>query len=743
MQKLLFIICLFGWAAAFSQSKQVTGLVSDIKGTPIIGAYIIKQGTSEHTHSNDVGKFQLGNLNPQDTLLIRSLGYEEMSYILKGSDFEESVVLKLEESFFDLDQIVITNKLNALNQLSSVDLYTNPVSSSQEVLRKVPGLFIAQHAGGGKAEQIFLRGFDIDHGTDINITVDGMPVNMVSHAHGQGYADLHFVIPETVDRIDFGKGPYYADKGNFTTAGYVGFETKEKLDNSLISTEIGQFNSIRTLGMFNLLENKENQHAYVAAEYLLSDGPFESSQNFNRINLMGKYTSQLPNSDKLSVAVSHFQSKWDASGQIPQRAIDNGTITRFGAIDDTEGGQTSRSNILVDYTKILPNQSFLRSRAYFSKYEFELFSNFTFFLNNPELGDQISQFEERSIFGFESTLNKTVAANNFDLNWQAGIGLRYDEVLDNELSRTANRKTTLEQLAFGDVNESNLFGFFNAEFDFGDWIINPGVRLDYFKFDYVDRLQTAYQTLSENSAFVSPNLNIIYGPRENLQLYVKSGVGFHSNDTRVVVAQEGESILPGAYGVDVGADWKPFPRMWINAAAWYLFLEQEFVYVGDEAIVEPSGKTRRLGGDFGLRYQLSDYIFFDGDINYTFARSIDEPEGADYIPLAPDLTSSGGLSFRYPSGFSGGIRYRYIKDRPANEDDSITAEGYFVLDLNAQYSFKDVTIGFMIDNLFDTDWNEAQFATESRLRNEPNPVEELHFTPGVPFFLRGKISFKF
>ena len=306
-----------------------------------------------------------------------------------------------------------------------------------------------------------------------------------------------------------------------------------------------------------------------------------------------------------------------------------------------------------------------------------------------------------------------------------------------------NRKTTLEEIAFGDINESNLYSFVNTEFDFGDFLINPGLRLDYFKFDYVDRLTTAYSTLSQDKAMVSPKLNFIYNPNNTWQLFLKSGVGFHSNDTRVVVAQSGEEILPAAYGVDLGTVWKPFPRLWFNTALWYLYLQQEFVYVGDEGVVEPSGKTRRTGIDFGMRYQISDRFFFDSDLNYTFARAIDEPEGADYIPLAPDLTAVGGIVYQSAEGFSGGLRYRYIKNRPANEDGSITALGYFVTDLNANYTLGKTTFSLIVDNLFDTDWNEAQFATESRLRDEAAPVEELHFTPGTPFYLRGKVSFRF
>lgn len=719
--------------------QNIEGTIVDEQNLPIQDAYIIKNQTTEHTHSNEMGHFQFANVQIGDTLNISFLGFENTSYVLEAADFEKSLKITLMETRFDLDQVVVSNQLRSLNQISSIDLKTNPVNSSQEILRKVPGLFIAQHAGGGKAEQLFLRGFDIDHGTDISISVDGMPVNMVSHAHGQGYADLHFLIPETIEKIDFGKGPYYSDKGNFNTAGYVEFQTKERLKNSEVAFTTGQFNTNRLLAMINLLGNEEKHAAYVAGEYLLSDGPFESPQNFNRVNLMAKYTINLPENDKLSILASHFQSKWDASGQIPQRAVDNGLISRFGAIDDTEGGSTGRTNFAINHIKNISRKTFLKSNVYFSKYNFELFSNFTFFLDDPINGDQIKQRENRNIFGLESRLLHQIGSTDF----QFGLGLRNDKVLENELSHTLNRRETLEYLALGDVDESNIYGFANAEIDLGKVIINPGLRIDHFKSDYIDALAPSYQTLSEQKTILSPKLNFLFNPSPYWQLYLKTGKGFHSNDTRVVVAQNGRDILPAAYGADLGFIWKPQPRLWINTALWYLFLEQEFVYVGDAGVVEPSGKSRRMGLDLGLRYQLNDWLFFDTDINYTLARAIDEPEDANYIPLAPDFTGIGGLSFKPRGPFSGSIRYRYIKDRPANEDNSIIAEGYFLLDATANYRWKQLNFSLIAENILNTDWNEAQFATLSRLQNEPTPVEELHFTPGVPFFVKGSISFRF
>ena len=719
--------------ASYSQINK--GTVKDSIGSPIENAYIINTTTQSHAHSNEFGNFSIDKTNNGDVLIISALGYKKRSFTVSSDNFE--IVMK--DDIFKLENIVIQSKLSAMNVISKIDLQTSPVNSSQEILRKVPGLFIGQHAGGGKAEQLFLRGFDIDHGTDIAISVDGMPVNMVSHAHGQGYADLHFLIPDVIEKIDFGKGTYYADKGDFATAGYVAFQTKEKIDKNYISLEVGQFNSSKIVGLFNLLENKKNQYAYLATEYILTDGPFDSPQNFSRINLFGKYTSVFSDNSKLSITGSHFTSKWDASGQIPQRLIDNGTISRFGAVDDTEGGNTSRSNINVAYTKRIDENTFIKNNFFYSKYQFELYSNFTFFLHDPINGDQIRQKESRDLFGFNSEFNKKI--NN--AIFQFGFGLRSDATKNTELSHTVGRYTTLQTLKLGDIDQTNMFSYVNTEFNFGKLKINPALRLDYFKFSYQDKLAPIFTSQTEDKVKLSPKLNFIYSENNNLQFYLKSGLGFHSNDTRVVVAQTGKEILPTAIGSDLGTIFKPIPRLVVNSALWYLFLEQEFVYVGDEAIVEPSGKSKRMGFDFGLRYQLTDWLFLNTDLNYTYVRSIDEPAGQNYIPLAPDFTSTGGLTVNKFKHFSGGLFYRYLKSRPANEDNSIVAKGYTVLDMNVNYEMKNFIFGLSAENIFNTKWNETQFATESQLKNETQSVEEIHFTPGTPFYLKGKITYKF
>ncbi|MBX2962635.1 MAG: TonB-dependent receptor plug domain-containing protein [Cyclobacteriaceae bacterium] len=735
----LFILCFL--ISGFVSAQNLKGRVVNAEGKPVSEASIQNSTTGKFTYSNELGNFVLEPINVGDVLHVRAMGFETQEIQVSSLDF---LRIALKDEIVNLNEIVVNAYRSDLSFITKIDLQVWPQLTSQELLRKVPGLFIGQHAGGGKAEQMFLRGFDIDHGTDINITVDGMPVNMVSHAHGQGYADLHFLIPEIVEEIDFGKGTYYADKGDFTTAGYVGFRTKERLNKSTIGIEAGQFNTRRIIGTFNLLDSKlENHSAYVASELILTDGPFDASQNFKRINILGKYTAQVSERTKLSFTASTFTSSWDASGQIPMRAVNDGTIGWFGAIDDTEGGTTSRTNVNAMFFHEIDDKTYFKGNVFYSKYKFELFSNFTFFLDDPVNGDQIRQYEDRDIFGLNTEWGKNLFVGKTETQLRGGVGFRSDVIKDNELSHTRNRLETLEQIQFGDVNQTNLFAYGDVQFRFGKLMLNPAARVDHFQFNYYDKLEPLYTNEGTSQTIVSPKLNLVYSANNRTEYYIKSGSGFHSNDARVVLSDPSRPTLPRAFGTDLGTILKPAQRLVVNSALWYLFLEQEFVWVGDAGIVEPSGRTRRMGVDVGARYQLGQYIFLDGDVNYTFARSIDEEPGEDYIPLAPDLTAMAGISLVNWKGLNGSWRTRHLRTRPANEDNSIIADGYTISDLTLNYQTGPILVGFTLENIFNVKWKETQFATESRLQNEAQPVEEIHFTPGFPRFFRLRIAYNF
>ncbi|MGM9511903.1 TonB-dependent receptor [Larkinella sp. GY13] len=729
---------------AFAHLGGISGTVLDqTTKLPLPGVVVQLTGLGKATMTNELGQYRFAGLVAAPYKVeLSHIGFKSLVLNVTIKD-DETIALNtvLSRSSIELREIVVSAQQAHDQQLiSSLDIKMRPITNSQEILRMVPGLFIGQHAGGGKAEQIFLRGFDIDHGTDISLTVDGMPVNLVSHAHGQGYADLHFVIPELIEGVDFRKGPYNAEKGNFTTAGWADFRTRTTLDKSFAKLEVGQFNTYRAVAGLDLIGKKgrtKKQSAYLASEYSYSDSYFDHPQNFKRLNVVGKYHGHLSAQTNLTLTGSTFWSQWNHSGQIPDRAVASGLVGFFGSVDPTEGGETSRTNVNAELVTVTPSQYTIKNQVFYSNYHFELYSNFTFFRDDSLNGDQIRQKERRNLFGYNGSVSRTDFAGKTRFVSTAGLHYRQDLTHHTELSHTRNRSETLERRQFGNINERNASAYVDELIQFSDhFSLNAGIRFDYFRSQYDDLLQPADGLQRADAALVSPKLNLYYTVNPRFQVYLNTGKGFHSNDTRVVVPRNGREILPPAYGSDLGVIFKPFPRLLINAAGWYLWLQQEFVYVGDEGVVEPSGKSRRYGVDLSIRYQLTHHLYADLDLNTAKPRAIGAEAGQSYLPLAPTLTSTGGLTLQNLGRWSGSLRYRYLGNRPANEDNSIVAQSYFVADLQVNYTQPRYQFGLSVQNLLNTRWKETQFATESRLRGETAPVDEIHFTPGTPFFAR-------
>jgi outer membrane receptor protein involved in Fe transport len=732
----------------YAQTAKITGTISNVSLQSVCGARIMLKETSQQTLSDSMGNFTLvGVSDGKYVLSIAIKGYETQlkNIEIKGSR-NVSVAANLKPDYLNLKEVVVTGENNLKeNIINRVDMQLRPVNSSQDLLRLVPGLFIAQHAGGGKAEQIFLRGFDVDHGTDFAIYVDGIPVNMPSHAHGQGYADLHFLIPETVRELEVNKGPYTTRYGDLATSGSGEFKTLNALSKNQVKLEYGMFNTQRVLGMFNVLDqkhllSKKKENLYLAGEYRFTDSYFNSKQGFKRVNLFSKYTGILNNGAQLSVTLSTFQSDWDASGQIPDRKVADGTISRYGSIDNTEGGETGRTNFNITYTRSLKNGS-LKNQFYYSRYDFKLYSNFTFFLKDSVNGDQIRQEDHRNVYGYLSTLNLNNSLGTKKLSSTFGTGIRYDNS-NISLTHTVKRNF-LNEIVSGTLNQVNAWVYADENLDLTSKLrLNIGARADLYNFGFENRTN---DTASGNvtKAVVSPKLNLFYALNKSVLLFAKSGFGFHSNDARAVVVGQLQNTLPRALGYEIGTTFKVGQKIIVNTALWGLDLESELVYVGDEGIVEAAGRSRRLGVDLGIRYQLTQYLFVDADVNMNNAKLLDEPADANRIPLAPTFTSIGGISYKRPAGFSGSLRYRYIADRAAIEDNSITAQGYFLIDAVVNYTAGKYQFGITAENLLNREWKEAQFATESKLQNETQPVNEIHFTPGTPLFIKGSVSYFF
>ncbi|MBC7389663.1 MAG: TonB-dependent receptor, partial [Opitutaceae bacterium] len=468
MKKLYIFIILFLTTINLYAHSSFHGKILDKTAQqPVIGAVIQVLGQNKVTISDVNGYFEIRGLGTGTyAVKISLIGYKPLTDSIKVIDeVKTSQSFLLEEDAINISEITVTaNKDVGLNSISRLDFSLRPHLTTQDLLRLVPGLFIAQHAGGGKSEQLFLRGFDVDHGTDVAISVDNMPVNMVSQAHGQGYADLHFVIPETIERMSFSKGPYDAKTGNFNTAGAVRFQTKSYLPRNMIKTEIGRFNTYRGVTMVNLLNNsdttKHKHNAFVAAEYFYTNGFFDNPQDFSKVNLFGKYTSELNKTTNLSFTLSSFRSKWNASGEIPTRAVQSGLISKFGAIDPSEGGNTSRINANLGLSKKLENHAVIQNNVYYIKYTYNLYSNFTMFKEDTINGDEINQKEERNVLGYNGSYTQEGDIGNVGFKSTIGVGLRDDQIGNIALSHTRNR-TFLNDITLGDIHETN----FNAYLD--------------------------------------------------------------------------------------------------------------------------------------------------------------------------------------------------------------------------------------------------------------------------------------
>ena len=733
----------------YAQSNIQGKVVEAHNQIPIQNAYVqLVNVNNQITYTDIEGRFEFKSLSAGIYyLLIHSLGYESITDTIELKEAQQHYsTISLKESTVEIPEIIISARNEvAFTTINSIDFKLRPINTTQDLLRLVPGLFIAQHAGGGKAEQLFLRGFDVDHGTDVAVSVDNMPVNMVSHAHGQGYADLHFVIPETVDNIKFQKGCYDAAIGNFNTAGSVRFQTKNFLPENKVKFEMGRFNTYRGLVMLNLIphtDTVEAKHsAYVASEAFYTKGFFEQPQHFNRFNVFAKYHGILSKNTFLTASVSTFSSRWDASGQIPQRAIDDGSITWFGSIDPSEGGKTSRSNAIVKLTTNAGKLGVFTNQAYLSQCNFSLFSNFTFYKDDTARGDEIHQYENRTVLGFNSSIanDYTVLGNTVKTNY--GVGYRGDRINNIGLAHVEKR-TFLNDVKKGSIYENNMNGFADASLLLSARItLNAGVRYDYFLFSYKSVLDDS-ASADRGQGILSPKANIYYKLTPNIQIYTSGGYGFHSNDARVSVYKTSQSSLPRAKSVDLGTNIKVANKLFMNVALWYMYLQSEYVYVGDAGMLEPSGSTKRIGIDMSFRYQLLKWLYADLDVNLAKPRYIDLPEGENYVPLAPPITSIGGLSVKQ-TNWSASLRYRYLGKRAAVEDNTIVASGYFIMDAVVNYQWKMMQFGLTAENIFNQKWREAQFATESQLKGETAPVNEIHFTPGTPFYLKGSVTVVF
>lgn len=730
------------------QFGRITGTLTDqLSGSPVPFGSVTLRHTLIGSSSGIDGTFELKRVPiGRWELQVSVIGYDSVVHTVEvTAGTATHLSIGLAERTLISDEVLISSdrptSAATSSMMRAMDFELRPRLSSQDMLRMVPGLVIAQHAGGGKAEQIYLRGFDADHGTDVNISVDGIPVNMVSHAHGQGYADLHFVMPEILRGLEVYKGPYFTQSGDFGTAGTVKFNTVDEIDRNTVSAESGMYGLLRAVGIVAVPTGNEAITAYLAGEALQNRSYFDHDQHFRRFNLFGKMNLHLDVNRSLIVWASGFRSQWDASGQVPQRAIDRGIIGRFGAIDPSEGGMTGRDNLNVIYS-FNDLSSHLIAQSYISRYSFTLFSNFTLYKNDPVNGDGIEQTDDRIITGGRVEYGLHSTFGNPDIRTLFGSTVRRDDI-SNQLWNAAGRQRS-SAVADAVIGQTSLSFYIQQQYRLSDALsVEAGMRNDNFLFTVKDRLNEGTGNDISGTvvqSILSPKLNIIITPADHVNIFLNAGSGFHSNDARGVLTERSDRTLPRAVGAEIGLRYTPRSFFSVSTALWRLDLENELVYIGDEGTTEASGATRRIGIDTDVRMQLIEWLWWDADVTLSKGQFLELPSGEDHIPLAPTVTASAGLTVVHPSGTEGTVRLRHVGDRAANESNTVRALGYSLIDAGLAYSFGRFRLTITAENIFDQDWNEAQFDTESQLLGETLPVSELHFTPGTPRSVRLKME---
>ena len=621
-----------------------------------------------------------------------------------------------------------------------------PQGRPAQILRLIPGLIAVEHSGGaGKADQYYLRGFDADHGTDVAFFTDGMPINLRSHAHGQGYADLSFIIPETIEGLDVYKGAYLPEFGDFATAGAVNFRTREVVKEGVVQLAGGQFDTQRYLLMFS--PTKDKVRTLIAAEGYYTNGPFEHDNRYFRANVLGKMTANPTTRSELSLTGTFHKSQWNASGEIPLRAVTDGTIDRFGAIDPSEGGKTIRSTGRLNYHYDATSGGQFFANAYGQYYKFDLFTNFTFFLNDPVNGDGIQQSDRRVMYGGDTGWRQGFDLFGIPSVVTAGAQARIDNAhvrLGTQVTRNPLSPTT-----DSDVLEASYAPFLKTEFQPTQWMrVSGGVRSEVFTFDVRNRCPTCIDQPEgrTTSSIVLPKANLILGPWLRTEWFANYGEGYHSNDARSAVAP-GSAPLARAKTYEVGArsnPWGPY-GLELIATLWAIDLQSELVFVGDDGTTEIRGPTRRRGVEVAARGQVIGPLYVNGSVTWAKA----EFKNGDAIPNAPQLTAYGAAILRYPEDLTTQLQATYLGVRPLTEDRSFKSPSWVDVDLSSRYKLPikldhgRLEAFFFIQNLLNTKWEQATFAFESRLRNEAAGVMDIHFVPGNPRFFMGGLAWYF
>lgn len=623
------------------------------------------------------------------------------------------------------------------------EIENRPMLRSAEMLELIPGMAVTQHSGSGKANQYFIRGFNLDHGTDFATNIDGMPINMRTHGHGQGYTDLNFIIPETISTISYQKGSYSAQQGDFSTAGSADFYLTDSLDHKELSLSVGEDNYIRTVGVGNI--DLSQGRIIAAAEFHKYDGPWQDvNEEVNKKNGLLRFIRNTLDGD-LSITAMVYDNSWNSADQIPQRAVSQNLISELGSIDTTVGGTSSRSSLSANW-----QGRNLKASAYVIDYELSLFSNFSYFLNDPVNGDQFQQADERVISGGEISYQFNTQGAFIPAQHTTGLELRHDDISKVGLYNTKAQEY-LSTVREDSVTETSYSAFWESQLQITPKLnATIGARYDYFEADVQSDLSVNSGTADDD--LLGFNASFTYTFSDNLAAYGNWGQSFHSNDVRgttitqdpvTLDAAEKVDLLVKGEGSEIGFRYFDQQRFNISAALWWLTLDSELLFVGDAGNTEPSDASKRYGFELSAYYWINNTVNFDLEASFTHSR-LDVTGDNNYIEGAVPVVASSGVNWMISDQWQSSLRVRHIGARTLTDDNSEKSDPLTVVNGLVSYQQPHWKVSLELLNIFDSNDHDIDYYYESRLPGEAEEgVVDNHFHPIEPRTVRLSVNFLF
>ena len=762
----LAVLFFVGWATAVQASAQtasISGVVRDVTGGALPGVTVEVRGddaaTPLTTLTDAAGRYRFdrvadGTYQLTFTLInfasvtrrdvaVPASGTARADVVLRLALYAEVAVTgkatftNLADAERPAENLVGIAQSASQGAITAQQLDARPLMRAGDVLETVPGVVISQHSGEGKANQYYLRGFNLDHGTDFATTVAGMPVNLPTHGHGQGYSDLNFMIPELVSGVQFSKGPYFAEQGDFATAGAANINYASSLDKAIVRVGGGGQGYGRALVAVS--PRVASGRLLTALEVARDDGPWVHPDAYKKINGLVRY-SRGDTVNGLSLTGMGYRATWNSTDQIPRRAVDRGLIGRFDALDPTDGGETSRYSGSLEWQRTRANAA-TRIAAYGIGYDLRLFSNFTFFLDDPVHGDQFEQADHRFVTGANVSHRRIARWGDRLVQNTVGMQVRNDDITNVGLYSTQARRRigTTRQDA---VLETSGGAYAQNDIAWTPWLrTTAGLRADGYRFR-VDAGDSA-NSGTTTAGLVSPKGGIAVGPFNGTELYVNAGFGFHSNDARgTTITSDPRTGAPvdrvtplvRAKGAEIGVRTVAIPHLQSSLSVWSLSLASELVFAGDAGTTEAGRPSHRYGVEWANYYHPRPWLIFDGDLSLSRARFTDiDPIGARVPGSVASVVSLGATVADLRNVF-GSVRLRYFGPRPLVEDDAVRSKATSLINLEAGYKIaRGVRVAVDVFNLLDAKDSDIDYYYPSRLPGElAGGVNDIHFHPALP-----------